>query len=67
MPGIYTKLITRRQSRPAARPLATNLVAPAMPTIMQHNKMTISLTAIGVNRHFNYDRYFSMIPAGPDG
>ena len=38
-----------------------------MPTIMQHNKMTISLTAIGINRHFNYNKYFSMIPAGPDG
>jgi branched-chain amino acid transport system substrate-binding protein len=34
---------------------------------MQHNKMTISLTAIGINRHFNYNKYFSMVPVGPEG
>jgi branched-chain amino acid transport system substrate-binding protein len=38
-----------------------------MPTIMQHNKLTISFTAIGINRHFNYDKYFSMVSVGPDG
>ena len=27
--------------------------------------MTISMLAIGVNRHFNYDQYFSMVPVGP--
>ena len=25
------------------------------------------LLAIGVNRHFNYDRYFSMVPVGTEG
>jgi branched-chain amino acid transport system substrate-binding protein len=34
---------------------------------MQHNKLTISFTAIGINRHFNYDKYFSMVSVGPDG
>ena len=28
---------------------------------------TISMLAIGVNRHFNYRRYFSMVPVGPEG
>ena len=67
MPGIYTKLITVDKVDLLLGPYATNFVAPAMPTIMQHNKMTISLTAIGINRHFNYDKYFSMVPVGPDG
>jgi branched-chain amino acid transport system substrate-binding protein len=67
VPGIYTKLITIDKVDLLLGPYATNFVAPAMPTIIQHNKMTISLTAIGINRHFNYDKYFSMIPAGPDG
>ena len=67
VPGIYTKLITVDKVDLLLGPYATNFVAPAMPTIIQHNKMTISLTAIGINRHFNYDKYFSMIPAGPDG
>ncbi len=38
-----------------------------MPTIMQNNKMTISFTAIGINDKFNYPKYFSMVPVGPDG
>jgi branched-chain amino acid transport system substrate-binding protein len=67
VPGIYTKLITVDKVDLLLGPYATNFVAPAMPTIMQHNKMTISLTAIGINRHFNYDKYFSMVPVGPEG
>ena len=67
VPGIYTKLITVDKVDLLLGPYATNFVAPAMPTIIQHNKMTISLTAIGINRHFNYDKYFSMVPVGPDG
>jgi branched-chain amino acid transport system substrate-binding protein len=67
VPGIYTKLITVDKVDLLLGPYATNFVAPAMPTIMQHNKMTFSLTAIGINRHFNYPKYFSMVPVGPDG
>jgi branched-chain amino acid transport system substrate-binding protein len=67
VPGIYTKLITVDKVDLLLGPYATNFVAPAMPTIIQHNKMTISLTAIGINRHFNYNKYFSMVPVGPDG
>jgi branched-chain amino acid transport system substrate-binding protein len=67
VPGIYTKLITVDKVDLLLGPYATNFVAPAMPTIIQHNKMTISLTAIGINRHFNYDKYFSMVAVGPDG
>jgi branched-chain amino acid transport system substrate-binding protein len=67
VPGIYTKLITVDKVDLLLGPYATNFVAPAMPTIMQNNKLTISLTAIGINRHFNYDKYFSMVPVGPDG
>ena len=38
-----------------------------MPVIMQANKTTISMLAINVNRQFNYDRYFSMVPGGHEG
>jgi len=67
VPGIYTKLITVDKVDLLLGPYATNFVAPAMPTIMQNNKMTLSLTAIGINRHFNYPKYFSMVSVGPDG
>ena len=50
VPGIYTKLITVDKVDLLLGPYATNFVAPAMPTIMQHNKMTFSLTAIGINQ-----------------
>src|SRR3954471_18898020 len=67
VPGLYTKLITVDKVELLLGPYATNFVAPAMPTIIQNKKMTISFTAIGINRHFNYDKYFSMVPVGPDG
>jgi branched-chain amino acid transport system substrate-binding protein len=67
VPGLYTKLITVDKADLLLGPYATNFVAPAMPTIMQNNKMTISFTAIGINDKFNYPKYFSMVPVGPDG
>ena len=67
VPGIYTKLLTVDKVDLLLGPYATNMVAPAMPVIIQHNKVTISFTAIGINRHFNYPKYFSMVPVGPDG
>ena len=67
VPGVYTKLISVDKVDLLLGPYGTNFVAPAMPTIIQHNKLTISFTAIGINRHFNYDKYFSMVSVGPDG
>jgi len=67
VPGLYTKLISVDKVDLLVGPYGTNFVAPAMPTIMQSNKMTISFTAIGINRQYNYPRYFSMVPVGPAG
>jgi branched-chain amino acid transport system substrate-binding protein len=67
VPGIYTKLITVDKVDLILGPYATNMVAAAMPVIMENNKTTVSILGVGVNRHFNYSRYFSMIPIGPDG
>jgi branched-chain amino acid transport system substrate-binding protein len=67
VPGIYTKLITVDKVDLLLGPYGTNFVAPALPTIIQNNKLTISFTAIGINRHFNYPKYFSMVSVGPDG
>jgi branched-chain amino acid transport system substrate-binding protein len=67
VPGIYTKLITIDKVDLLIGPYATNMAAPAVPVIMQHSMMTVSILAIGVNRHFNYPRYFDMVPVGPDG
>jgi branched-chain amino acid transport system substrate-binding protein len=67
VPAIYTKILSLDKVDLLLGPYATNMAAPAIPVIMQANKTTITLLAIGVNRHFNYDRYFSMVPVGPEG
>src|ERR1700737_5145078 len=67
VPGIYTKLISIDRVDLLIGPYATNMSAPAMPVIMANGKTTISILAIGVNRHFNYPQYFSMVPVGPEG
>ena len=67
VPAIYTKLVTLDKVDLLLGPYGTNFVAPAMPAIMAHNKMTISFTAIGINDKFKYDKYFSMVPVGSDG
>jgi branched-chain amino acid transport system substrate-binding protein len=67
VPGIYTKLISVDKVDLLLGPYGTNFVAPAMPAIIPHNKLTISFTAIGINDKFNYDKYFSMVSVGPDG
>jgi branched-chain amino acid transport system substrate-binding protein len=67
VPALYTKLITVDKVDLLLGPYATNMVAPAMPVIMQNNKTTISFLAIGINRHFNHPKYFSMVPVGPKG
>jgi len=67
VPGIYTKLITVDKVDLLLGPYGTNFVAPALPTIIQNKKMTISFTAIGINDKFHYDKYFSMVSTGPEG
>ena len=67
VPGIYTKLISVDKVDLLLGPYATNMAAAAMPVIMDHNMMTVSILAIGLSRHFHYSRYFEMVPVGPQG
>jgi branched-chain amino acid transport system substrate-binding protein len=45
---------------------STNMTAPAMPVVMGHNKLFVSLFCLAVNSEFHYPRYFAMLPTGPD-
>jgi branched-chain amino acid transport system substrate-binding protein len=65
IPGIYTKLLEVDKVDLVNGPYGTNLVAPALPVVMQKNKMMIGLFALDGNREFHYGRYFSMMSAGP--
>jgi branched-chain amino acid transport system substrate-binding protein len=67
VPGIYTKLISVDKIDLLLGPYATNMAAAAMPVIVENNKVTITMLAVSVNRHFDYSKYFSMQPLGPDG
>jgi branched-chain amino acid transport system substrate-binding protein len=66
VPGIYTKLIDVDRVELVLGPYATNMAAPAMPVIMQKGKLFIILFGLDVNREFRYDKFFAMIPTGPD-
>jgi branched-chain amino acid transport system substrate-binding protein len=66
VPGIYTKLLDVDKVDIVMGGYATNMLAPAMPIMMQRNKLFIGLLGLGVNSTFNYSRYFVMIPSGPD-
>ena len=66
VPPIYTKLIEVDKVDLLIGPYATNMVAPAIPVLMQHNMATIGILANAANSKFRYNRYFSMIPSGPE-
>src|SRR5580692_4892036 len=66
VPGIYTKLLDVDKVDLVVSAYATNMVAPAIPVVMQKNKTFISLFALAANSEFHYPRYFSMLPSGPE-
>jgi branched-chain amino acid transport system substrate-binding protein len=66
VPGIYTKLLDVDKVDVIVGGYGTNMIAPAMPIAMQRKKAFIALYGLGVNDDFKYDRYFAMIPSGPE-
>ena len=64
VPGIFTKLLDVDKVDLVCGDYGTNLLAPAMPVVMQHNMTFFSLFGLDVNREFQYPRYFSMVPTG---
>ena len=66
VPGIYTKLLDVDKVNLVIGAYATAMIAPAMPVVMQKNKVFISLLGLAVNSEFQYPNYFAMIPSGPD-
>jgi branched-chain amino acid transport system substrate-binding protein len=64
VPGLYTKLLDVDKVDLVTGGYATNMLAPAMPVVMGHNKTFIGLLGLAVNSEFNYPNYFSMAPTG---
>jgi len=66
VPGIYSKLLDVDKVDIVLSGYGTVPTAAAMPVVMQHKKLFLSLFALAANDQFNYDRYFQMQPNGPD-
>jgi branched-chain amino acid transport system substrate-binding protein len=64
IPGLYTKLLDVDKVDLVISGYATNMIAPAMPIIMQHNRTFLSLLGLAVNTEFKYPKYFSFTPTG---
>ena len=65
VPGIYTKLLDVDKVNLVVSGYATNMIAPAMPVVMQKNKVFPTLFGLDVNGEFKYNKYFSVLPTGP--
>ena len=66
VPGIYTKILDVDKADLVVSGYATNIAAPAMPVVIAHNMTFIGLFALDINKEFQYPKYFSMLPVGPD-
>lgn len=66
VPGIYTKLLDVDKVDLVASGYVTNVIAPALPVIIQHNATFLSLFGLEVNSEFHYPKYFTMTPTAPD-
>jgi branched-chain amino acid transport system substrate-binding protein len=65
VPGIYEKLIGVDKVDLLISSYGTNLVAPAVPVAISHNRLFFGLFALAANDQFHYPKYFSMLPFGP--
>jgi len=65
-PGIYTKLLDVDKVDLIIGPYATVPAAAAMTVAVQRKKVFQILFGLDVNSEFKYDRFFAMIPTGPD-
>ena len=66
VPGIYTKLIDVDKVDLVVSSYGTNVTAPAMSVVMRKKMAFPALFGLAVNDQFGYDRYFQIMPAGPE-
>src|SRR5437667_4186446 len=66
VPSLYSKLLDVDKVDLVVSGYGTAVIAPAMPLMMQRNMAFMGLFGLNVNSKFKYDRYFQIMPAGPD-
>jgi branched-chain amino acid transport system substrate-binding protein len=64
VPGIYAKLIDVDKVDLIIGGYGTNMLAPAMPVVIQKKKTFVGLFGLAVNSEFHYPNYFSIAPGG---
>ncbi len=65
VPGIYTKLLDVDKVNFVVSGYGTNLIAPAMPIVMERRLVFPALFGLANNEKLNYPGYFQIMPAGP--
>ena len=66
VPGLYTKLLDVDKVDLIISGYATNMIAAAMPVVMQHNMVFFGLFGLAANSEFHYGKYFSTLATGSD-
>ena len=66
MPGIYSKLLDIDKVDLVVSGYGTNLIAPAMPIMIERKLLFMGLFGLGNNQKHKYSRYFQIAPSGPD-
>ncbi len=66
VPGIYTKLLDVDKVDLVVSGYGTNLIAPAMPIMIERKLLFMGLFGLGNNQKLKYSRYFQIAPNGPD-
>ena len=66
VPSIYSKLCDVDKVDLVISSYGTNLVVPAFPIVMEHNRLFFGLFGLAANAEFHYPRYFSMLVFGPN-
>jgi branched-chain amino acid transport system substrate-binding protein len=65
VPGIYTKLLDVDKVDFVVSGYGTNLIAPAMPIVIERKLVFMGLFGLANNEKFNYPYYFQIAPNGP--
>src|SRR3981081_4482174 len=58
VPGIFTKLLDVDKVDFVVGDYGTNMLAPAMPIVIQHKMTFLGLFGLDVNHEFQYPKYF---------
>lgn len=66
VPGIYTKLINIDRVDLIVSGYGSATITPAIPIAMNYDMVFMSLFGLASNEEFGYERYFQILPAGPE-